>query len=697
MIANRMKTGRLGAVSLVVATALAAPVATAQAADPPPQPTAPMAALPEECEPGAGKVPPWLRKLPVAKQKEFTSKQWYQDWLKTTLSLCTDLTHLAADNPGRTLKWRTDKALLFRGAGLGSHSVPEHVFTAGADPWDLTAGGNLTIRPGEKIKNSALSSTTYRSRHSRHFGLWNYVIDAPGGIQVDGMLYGDPMDNESEIAFPGGIRPEYVMAAYRLADKGVWQKAVEYRWNPNYKGSVPKPNADEINVVLGTGPRLPGAAMTAKGGRSVDPLGRVLRLPKSATGTTLATDTKTNDPLYVPWGSVPGYWATKQQDPSIDSRAMPYATCHTLDQYEFAPGIGGMVDALWISEGSKVAPLKNKFLMEPATCYNSGKPPQLVQGIANGNKTALTVSWTAPGEDGIKAYAIYGRASDTSAWKRLATVGSPQQTQRVLKAAELKPFTLADVDPAQHRRRLAVTAVAADGGHTTMMAACGFPVVEPYATKWQAAGGEAGPFGCPTTPVRPKANDGAYQGFETAMIYATKAGGAHAVTQPFLHAYSRVKYQSGVLGYPVSDLVNTPNGRRQDFQGGGLVYDKKTKKVTVERKCHVTPYGSFAVKWQQFGGMAGKLGCATASQGRAPAGGQVQYFQGGVMFWSKVTGAHVVSGPFQGAYAKLHYDQGRLGYPSSDERSDSRSSWQHFQHGALIRDKKTGKITTKWT
>ncbi|CAM5593072.1 hypothetical protein GCM10010329_48720 [Streptomyces spiroverticillatus] len=42
------------------------------------------AGLPRECVPTRGKTPPWVAKLPAAKAREITGKQWYKDWRATT-------------------------------------------------------------------------------------------------------------------------------------------------------------------------------------------------------------------------------------------------------------------------------------------------------------------------------------------------------------------------------------------------------------------------------------------------------------------------------------------------------------------------------------------------------------------------------------------------------------------------------------
>lgn len=130
---KRVARRRPACTLLLAATAVLASVAPAAAVKEPRTDRAGAGLLPAECRPAPGKAPPWMAKLPAAEQRRIAAKQWYKDWRATTVSLCVDLSQLAAQNPDRRLVWRHDKGLLFRGTGTGSHSVPSTVFTEGVD------------------------------------------------------------------------------------------------------------------------------------------------------------------------------------------------------------------------------------------------------------------------------------------------------------------------------------------------------------------------------------------------------------------------------------------------------------------------------------------------------------------------------------------------------------------------------------
>ncbi|ART69042.1 hypothetical protein BTO20_10985 [Mycobacterium dioxanotrophicus] len=103
----------------------------------------------------------------------------------------------------------------------------------------------------------------------------------------------------------------------------------------------------------------------------------------------------------------------------------------------------------------------------------------------------------------------------------------------------------------------------------------------------------------------------------------------------------------------------------------------------------VTPNGSFVVqgiilqKYNATGGASSPLGLPTASEAAAPNGGQFSTFNGGAIYWTPQTGAHIVWGGIRDAWERDGGAGGRLGYPTSDEATIP-GGWQsQFQHGTI--------------
>ena len=97
---------------------------------------------------------------------------------------------------------------------------------------------------------------------------------------------------------------------------------------------------------------------------------------------------------------------------------------------------------------------------------------------------------------------------------------------------------------------------------------------------WAAQGWENGPLGFPTTgDQRTPAGTGWYTHFQGGSVYASAAGGVHAVRGPIRDAWAGQGWETGALGYPVGDQQGAGTVS-QRFQGGTLTYDPATGRTT---------------------------------------------------------------------------------------------------------------------
>jgi uncharacterized protein with LGFP repeats len=99
--------------------------------------------------------------------------------------------------------------------------------------------------------------------------------------------------------------------------------------------------------------------------------------------------------------------------------------------------------------------------------------------------------------------------------------------------------------------------------------------------EWRATGWEWGKLGYPTTDefcgLR---GGGCGQHFQYGSDYWSRASGAHAVTGNLRAYWSSHGWETGSLGYPVSDSFPVSAGWRQNFQGGYLISNTRTSRVT---------------------------------------------------------------------------------------------------------------------
>lgn len=102
----------------------------------------------------------------------------------------------------------------------------------------------------------------------------------------------------------------------------------------------------------------------------------------------------------------------------------------------------------------------------------------------------------------------------------------------------------------------------------------------PILAKYLATGGPE-KYGLPRTDVK-KIKGGEYEGFtDGRSIYSSKANGAHLVYGLVREQYGRVGYERSCLGLPTKDEYSVDAGRRADFVGGYILYEKESGKTSV--------------------------------------------------------------------------------------------------------------------
>jgi uncharacterized protein with LGFP repeats len=168
---------------------------------------------------------------------------------------------------------------------------------------------------------------------------------------------------------------------------------------------------------------------------------------------------------------------------------------------------------------------------------------------------------------------------------------------------------------------------------------------------------------------------GAGQEFEDGAVYYSQATGSHGVSGYLWDRYIAGGYESGPLGYPTSDEIALSGGSAQLFQGGTLYWSPDTGAHAVG--------GGIGSAWAAQGWENGRLGYPTSDE--IPLrGGVAQLFQGGTMYWSPGAGAHAVSGAVRDVWAGQGWENGRLGYPVSGQvLMSSGLYWQQFQGGSI--------------
>ncbi|GGK55527.1 alpha/beta hydrolase-fold protein [Nocardia camponoti] len=193
-------------------------------------------------------------------------------------------------------------------------------------------------------------------------------------------------------------------------------------------------------------------------------------------------------------------------------------------------------------------------------------------------------------------------------------------------------------------------------------------------------GGASSPLGLPTGEERGLPDGrGRLQTFEGGSIYWTPQTGAQVIRGALLDAWDKQGFEGGPLGYPTAAEARTPSrdGAVQSFEHGPLFYSAATGVHRVQ--------GFILDKYGQLGFENSPLGFPVADEAPIKDFGHFSRFEGGSIYWSPLSGAWSVrNGPVSDAWAAQGFENGRLGYPTSDEFPVAGGVQQNFQTGFIV-------------
>jgi L,D-peptidoglycan transpeptidase YkuD (ErfK/YbiS/YcfS/YnhG family) len=250
--------------------------------------------------------------------------------------------------------------------------------------------------------------------------------------------------------------------------------------------------------------------------------------------------------------------------------------------------------------------------------------------------------------------------------------------------------------------------------------------------KWTALKGAAGALGAPTAN-QACSLDVCSQAFEGGSVFWTAATGAHPVLRTAGHTGPRWHAQGGLAlyGYPVTDetavtggtvhwssstrsFTWTTKGIQQIWSRGtiGALWRAQGEAAglglpTTAEVCGLTARGcsqffahgavfwsprapaqvlkgTIYTRWKAAGAQAGVMGYPTGPKtcGQA-AGGCLQRFQGGTVYWSSATGSWISRGGLGARYVRVGATRSSLGYPLANEKCVPGQCIQAFQRGFI--------------
>jgi len=174
---------------------------------------------------------------------------------------------------------------------------------------------------------------------------------------------------------------------------------------------------------------------------------------------------------------------------------------------------------------------------------------------------------------------------------------------------------------------------------------------------WLARGGPDGPLRYPVSDVLcGLVGGGCLQTFQGGRMYWSPSSGAAFTRGPVQAAWESTGTQDGPLSYPVADVSCglSSDGCAQPFQRGWMFWSPATGGRVIA--------GDVGGAWLARGGPTGQLGYPIGGMlCGLVAGGCLQDFQGGRMYWSPTSGAAFTNGLVQSAWEATGTQDGPLG------------------------------------
>nr|WP_246315555.1 family 43 glycosylhydrolase [Kineococcus aurantiacus] len=240
--------------------------------------------------------------------------------------------------------------------------------------------------------------------------------------------------------------------------------------------------------------------------------------------------------------------------------------------------------------------------------------------------------------------------------------------------------------PVPHPRRMTIAKLVRNGDGTLRVDGAPTVTGNDISLKWSAVGGAASFLGSPTTPVLPTpVKTGYYQHFQGGSVYYSAATGSHVVRGLIRDRWATTGWENSSLGFPTTDEVALPSGAFNHFQGGSVYWSRGTGAHVVK--------GLIRDKWAANGWETGFLGYPTTDEQPLRAGA-FNHFAGGSVYYSPTAGTHVVRGAIRDAWAAQGWENGRLGYPTSDEYSAGGGKRSDFQGGSITWTPRGGAVVS---
>lgn len=157
--------------------------------------------------------------------------------------------------------------------------------------------------------------------------------------------------------------------------------------------------------------------------------------------------------------------------------------------------------------------------------------------------------------------------------------------------------------------------------------------------------------------------------------------GGYNVVGSILVEYQRLANIGKSPGNPLAnEQPDQQGGKFQKFVNNNYIY--WNSRVDPGRGRQIG--GAIYDKWGNYGWENGVLGYPIEPELNANQGGKFNKFEHGTIYWKSSTGAHPVMGQIYETWAANNYENGRFGFPVTDEENYGDGKRQKFENGEYI-------------
>ncbi|MCV7061666.1 DUF3626 domain-containing protein [Mycolicibacterium vaccae] len=153
------------------------------------------------------------------------------------------LSDITLPQPFLRLHFRTDNHLLFRADTRG----PSEIFESGFAPQQPSMRdfeAFILGRSGAFVSTTRNPGLHFRVPFNTRPDVFEYIIDAPGGIEANPTLEDHPYTYQDEVSFPGGIRRENIIGVERVWDTLTGHPGRTVRGTHEYEEFIANPRYD---------------------------------------------------------------------------------------------------------------------------------------------------------------------------------------------------------------------------------------------------------------------------------------------------------------------------------------------------------------------------------------------------------------------------------------------------------------------